>query len=207
MTPNELMCLEAIRSAEGRFWDYVEVRASGACWPWKGHVSGNGYARMGVGGKAFQAHRLAYFYCVGPIPDGLVVDHQCNRRDCVNPNHLRAMTHEENVRRPALARTTCPNGHRFTDSNTYIDGRGARVCRICKQKNLTSTRRSKNQHLRRFTDEQEIAIAREHAEGKGSYRSLAKKHGTTMRTITKAIKMGRLALLPPPPSPREEDGE
>lgn len=67
---------------------------------------------------------------VGPIPDGLQIDHLCRVRHCVNPAHLEPVTIAENVRRGAAAQTHCKYGHEYTPENTVIH-HGGRECRTC----------------------------------------------------------------------------
>lgn len=83
-----------------RVWDYVDKSESG-CWLWRRAVSSQGYGRLVVDGKGVGAHRFFYELCVGPIPDGLHVDHLCRVRLCVNPAHLEPVTAAENNRRAA----------------------------------------------------------------------------------------------------------
>lgn len=69
------------------------------CWGWTGSPNGNGYGHARVDGKTYVAHRYVYQSTVGPIPEGLQLDHLCRNRMCVNPSHLEPVTHRENVLR------------------------------------------------------------------------------------------------------------
>jgi hypothetical protein len=97
-----------------------------------------GYGIIWIGGHARRAHRVAYELARGPIPAGLVVDHLCRVRDCVNVEHMELVTLVENIMRgespPAvLARLThCLRGHEFTAANTYTHSGRRRQCRACK---------------------------------------------------------------------------
>ncbi|GAA3948055.1 hypothetical protein GCM10022383_27280 [Microbacterium soli] len=74
------------------------VRGPG-CWEWSGTISSTGYGQVKIDGRHVAVHRLSYELHVGPIPDGLVIDHLCSNRKCANPAHLEAVTQAENVRR------------------------------------------------------------------------------------------------------------
>ncbi|MEU5322933.1 HNH endonuclease signature motif containing protein [Streptomyces sp. NPDC021056] len=84
------------------------------------------------------AHRYAWELLREPIPAGLVIDHLCRNRRCVNPGHLEVVTLAENTRRGFgistfnALKTHCPQGHPYSVENTYIHPRNsARICRAC----------------------------------------------------------------------------
>jgi len=120
-----------------RFWPKVDKDGPGGCWLWTGRLTEQGYARTSINRIHVPAHRWSYEQSKGPIPDGLELDHLCRVRHCVNPDHLEAVTHTENVRRGMspkviLARNNiCQNGHPLKGDNVKIDTRGFRRCRTC----------------------------------------------------------------------------
>lgn len=120
-----------IETAPTRFASKIDKRPDG-CWYWTGHLGANGYGHLAVGHRMLLAHRYAYEHLVGPIPDGLTIDHLCRVRQCVNPEHLEAVTIQVNIERAGKsARASCANGHPFDDANTYVWTDGARRCREC----------------------------------------------------------------------------
>lgn len=140
------------------FWAKTRRGSDSECWPWVGHVNAYGYGNfIWQGGRL--AHRFAYELVIGPIPDGLDLDHTCHssarcdspgnscpHRRCVNPAHLEPVTFQENARRSQpgrrpkmagvknLAKTHCPKRHEYTAENTYVDRRGCRNCKACRRK-------------------------------------------------------------------------
>lgn len=82
-----------------------EVDANG-CWIWTGSKSKQGYGRIKWRGKGYTAHRAMYEHLVGEIPEGLVLDHTCNVKSCVNPDHLDPVTNAVNLAR-AYGRGHC----------------------------------------------------------------------------------------------------
>jgi hypothetical protein len=93
-------------------------------------------------GRPLAAYRVAYILLVGPIPEGLQLDHLCRVASCVNPAHLEPVTQQENIRRQLAAITHCPKGHEYTPENTGHDRHGGRYCRICSRLNANRTRRN-----------------------------------------------------------------
>lgn len=74
------------------------------CWIWWGKPDAGGYGRLSINHRDAYAHRASYEHHVGPIPDGLTIDHLCRNRKCINPAHLEPVTLSENSRRANVAR-------------------------------------------------------------------------------------------------------
>lgn len=142
------------------------------CRIFTGRLDRNGYGlvgRMGLGKQ--RIHRISYIAHVGPIPEGLVIDHLCRQTACWNPTHLEAVTPEENTRRmmphhPEIAdnlrrmrsprvnlpteprrpsqRTHCKRGHEFTPANTAMQQQGRwQLCVTCRNENQRRARARK----------------------------------------------------------------
>lgn len=120
---------------------FTKIEFTKTCWLWKACTNGPmKYAWFYVGGRQphIYAHRLLYELFKGPIPRGLTIDHLCRVPNCVNPNHLEAVTLKENLRRGTsfaainFKKTVCINGHPYTEENTQLRENGRR-CRICRQ--------------------------------------------------------------------------
>lgn len=119
-----------------KFWEKVEKSAG--CWFYRGGKTAGGYGVYEFCGRKERAHRVAYEVVVGPIPDGLQLDHLCRVPACVNPSHLEPVTSRENTMRgagpTALAsrRTRCRRGHPLSGTNLARSRReGWRECRRC----------------------------------------------------------------------------
>lgn len=124
-----------IQPVEVRFW--AKVDKSGTCWIWLGAKSGSGrYGSFGYEGRVQPAHRVAYMLTFGPIPLGAEIHHVkargCTSTLCVRPDHLEAVTHQENVLRgdslqaENARKTRCPRGHEY--DMTMGKGRWCRTC-------------------------------------------------------------------------------
>lgn len=119
-----------------RFAAKVALQDDG-CLVWLGGRTIGGYGVFAVdtthgSEHKSMAYRWIYEHHVGPIPDGHDIDHLCRNRACVNPEHIEAVTRQENIRRAAAVKTSCPAGHPYDDENTYVrPGTTHRKCRAC----------------------------------------------------------------------------
>lgn len=119
------------------------------CWIWRGASVGGGYGTIRRQGQTHRAHRFVYELLVGPIPEGLVIDHLCRNRACVNPKHLEPVTFKENILRGegATARharkSQCVHGHSFTPDNLGTNARGFRICKQCARERNERYRRKR----------------------------------------------------------------
>ena len=113
-----------------RFWEQVKVQ--NGCWEWTRSLQ-HGYGQW----KGRRAHRIAFTYVFGDIPEHLTVDHLCRNKQCVNPYHLDIVPIRINVLRSPIAvasmnnrKTHCSHGHIYSGKNLRFY-RGQRVCREC----------------------------------------------------------------------------
>ena len=146
----------APRPALDRLAPKIAVDDNG-CWIWLGATIRSGYGHFHVDGKYVKTHRWTYEHFVGPIPDGMQIDHLCRVVACCNPGHLEPVTPLENIRRSAgnATRTHCRHGHAFDAENTIwltrASGRAAgqryRRCRECSI--ATERRRGERRRQRR----------------------------------------------------------
>jgi|SRR5271157_3784042 len=115
----------------------------GPCWIWTGCVNDQGYGQIavtvGVGIVIRRyTHIVSYETYVGPIPEGLELDHLCRTRRCANYKHLEPVTRRVNLLRGVgetaknAAKTSCIHGHPYTEENTYHrPDKNGRMCRAC----------------------------------------------------------------------------
>lgn len=136
------MATTRTRPLDERALDKFEQRGPEECWPWTGAKSDKGYGKIKLNGRrgpCVQAHRVVYEMFIGPIPEGLVLDHLCRNHGCVNPSHLEPVTDRVNILRGEghaarhAQQTRCIHGHPFNEANTYRRPDGGRDCRTCRR--------------------------------------------------------------------------
>jgi hypothetical protein len=123
---------------EAEFWARSEP--DGDCLVWTRAKFAKGYGRVKMMGEV-AAHRVAYKLAYGDIPEGMLVCHTCDRRDCVQPEHLFVGDQGDNMRDMASKgraagqiKEHCVSGHAFTPENTCVDRAGKRSCLACRRR-------------------------------------------------------------------------
>jgi hypothetical protein len=138
-----------------RFTAKYAVNKATGCWEWQAAKTGGGYGLFWLEKTFHLAHRVAYEVLIGPIPEGLTIDHICKNPGCVNPSHMEPVTQGENLRRSEswsgqnMRKTHCPQGHPYEGDNLKLTKEGFRQCRICtreKTKAWQQTQEAKDYH-------------------------------------------------------------
>lgn len=133
------------KGIEGRLWEKISPEPNSGCWLWVGALNTQGYGLLYVNGRLQGAHRACYELYVGTIPPDCDLDHLCRVVCCVNPQHLEAVSHQENCRRGTGGiisgaqqrnKTHCPSGHPYDIENTYHHPKGYRACRACARERM-----------------------------------------------------------------------
>ena len=124
----------------------------GECWVWRKTIHTDGYGVIKIGSrtdgsrKNVKAHRFAYENLAGKIPEGLVIDHLCRNRPCVNPDHMEPVTplvNHSRGREPT--KLYCKHGHPLFGPNMRLDKRGGRVCIQCNKDRCREWSREKRE--------------------------------------------------------------
>ena len=139
-----------------RFMHYVEMVPESGCWVWMASLNSFGYGQFGLREpvrRPYPAHRVSYVIHHGPIEPGLVIDHKCRVRACVNPNHLQMVTQAQNMELAVFAgnqgsggtagenrrKTCCPK----CGGDYSLNSQGWRICKPCVKKREQARYREK----------------------------------------------------------------
>lgn len=145
---------ESIRDLPQRIAAKIAIHESG-CWRWRGYLT-EGYGKTWWIDREKRAHRVIYEILVGPIPEGLDLDHLCHNEDltcsggetcvhrcCVNPEHLKPRTRRDNtlaspchfdIGAHQRNKSHCPQGHPYAEGYIYAYGRACRICVLKRMK-------------------------------------------------------------------------
>lgn len=127
-----------MKTEEERFWN--KVNKTNSCWLWTACCKENGYGQFHLKWRnPIGAHVFSFILSGKKIPDGYELDHLCRVKNCVNPDHLEAVTPKVNTLRSNGItaknhnKTHCILGHEFDSKNTHIRVRGVNIVRSCKK--------------------------------------------------------------------------
>ena len=132
-----------------KFWSRVEIGSPDDCWRWTGYVHPDGHGALRVirGGesKNYKAHKLSLELADVEIPEGSDVHHVCENRACVNPGHLKVLSHGDHKR--IHLGDTCPQGHPKTPENTYYYKGRPWHCRVCQRERNARAERGESDRV------------------------------------------------------------
>jgi hypothetical protein len=133
----------------------IRVNTDTGCWEWTASIGSHGYGQVHYERKMHTVHRLLYMLLVGPVPEGLQLDHLCRNRPCCNPEHLEIVTHRQNSLRDTGApahnakKIACPQGHPYDRTSK----RGYRFCSICTREYGKQYRKKNIEQIREYNKE------------------------------------------------------
>lgn len=164
------------------------------CWIWQGGLSKDGYGKVKREGKTIRAHRLFYQLHKGPINEGMVIMHSCDKPTCVNPEHLSMGTHLDNEldkdikgrRSPSPTISHPENVPRGENHPRYGKGMPEHIAEALLKANVG--RPLTEEHRRKYNIFNDDRVREIRKDDRSSYK-IAKELGTTPRTIEK-IKKG-----------------
>lgn len=118
-----------------------KVEKRNDCWLWQGQLDKDGYGTFYLRRVGRRAHRVGWYMLNGEIPEGMVVNHVCGHRNCVNPQHLDLLTPRENALKDSRSlgainarKVHCPEGHEY--DREYSGQRYCSICEAAKRRRL-----------------------------------------------------------------------
>ena len=170
----------------------IDVCAYCGCWRWTGSTTIGGYAKCKLRDRMTAVHRYTYEQLVGPIPDGLHLDHlNCTLRNCVNPAHMEPVTRAVNAKR---ANETRWRGAKFARDGAAVDAAACPDCLSWQRPERphdgqrVSSQRGEDAAKAILTEADVLTIRELHAAGEHSYNDLAARFGVDKGTIRSAVK-------------------
>lgn len=168
----ERMRLARILPVRPRLYKHSIPEPNSGCWLWTGTTIKDGYGQISIHGRGQMAHRVSYETFVGPIPEGMTIDHLCRITCCINPDHLQPVTNTQNILRGVApsarnaVKTHCLHGHPLSGANLYITRDGLhRRCRTCtnrRTRDFERKRRAEGRHRPTLAQLMELALATVH---------------------------------------------
>lgn len=172
-------------SERARFERFTSRGQPTECWPWRGYVMKNGYGRFGrtppiVGLEVVKvlAHRMAWMFANGDIPDATMVLHRCDNRCCVNPAHLFLGSAADNTS-DMIAKGRHSHGARHfarRHPDRFVENVTSGI----------SKRSGSNHYAAKLTEAAVVRIRELHAGGH-SLRSIARQFGVTDANIAAVV--------------------
>ena len=176
-----------------RFWSKV-AKTDDGCWLWTAGGTKAGYGLFHPSTVKVYAHRYSYVLANGPIPEGMVVRHDCDTPRCVNPAHLRLGTNADNVRdrvqrgrttrKGAPSGSTCRRGHERNEANVYRRPDGKISCRVCR---VDRDRARGLKPANRLSDDEARTVAAMYTSGAGSQREVGAMFGITASGVSRVL--------------------
>lgn len=171
------------------FWRHVDKTPghgpNGECWLWIGTLDGGGYGKFSFQRKTYYAHRIAYKLTNDPIPNGMLICHTCDVRNCVHPPHLFSGTYADNMQ-DASRKGRMASGERHwsrlhPERVSSGDRNGARI-------HIERMSRGEDNGNASLTWVKVREIRRLHAEESVSQRELARRFSVARTAIKRIVR-------------------
>jgi hypothetical protein len=168
-----------------RFWRKIRIVGNDDCWPWCANTLKNGYGQVKLRAGPRLAHRVAYTLAHGIIPEGLLVCHHCDIRNCCNPTHMFVGTHFDNSRDAASkGKTLKGENHPFVKNPALVRRGNKHHWRLHPEK-IPRGERCGSAYL---TADDVLSIRYEYAGRAITMKALAAKYNTTKNNVQHIVR-------------------